>query len=76
MGAETRDAEEALRRSPEPGEHRVRLRAYEIWEAEGRPEGKAVDHWLRARWELKEAPEPKAELEALERELAPERKPE
>jgi hypothetical protein len=31
----------------QPGE-RVRRRAYEIWEAEGRPEGKEFDHWARA----------------------------
>ena len=27
---------------------RVRLRAYLIWEREGRPEGLADDHWLEA----------------------------
>jgi hypothetical protein len=29
-------------------EDRIRNRAYELWEAEGRPEGREVDHWLRA----------------------------
>ena len=28
---------------------RVRLRAYLIWEREGRPEGLAVDHWRSRR---------------------------
>ncbi len=26
----------------------VRERAYFIWEASGRPEGRAIDHWTRA----------------------------
>ena len=26
----------------------TRLRAYEIWESEGRPEGRALEHWLAA----------------------------
>ena len=33
-------------------EERVRERAYGIWIAEGQPEGREVDHWLRARGEL------------------------
>jgi len=32
----------------------IRRRAYEIWEAEGRPEGAAVRHWLQATDELEE----------------------
>jgi hypothetical protein len=32
----------------EAEERRVRERAYEIWDEEGRPEGRALDHWLRA----------------------------
>src|SRR5271155_1850874 len=33
-----------------PGEREqaIRERAYAIWEEEGRPDGKALDHWLRA----------------------------
>jgi hypothetical protein len=56
---------------PEPGEHLIRKRAHEIWIEEGKPEGRALDHWLRARWELEQAPDPKADLEQLERELEP-----
>lgn len=33
-------------------EERIRERAYEIWERDGRPEGKAVEHWLRAEAEV------------------------
>ncbi len=29
-------------------EKKVRDRAYRIWEEEGRPEGRAVQHWQRA----------------------------
>jgi hypothetical protein len=28
-------------------EHEVRDAAYYLWEEEGRPEGRALDHWLR-----------------------------
>ena len=30
------------------GDGRVKSRAYELWEKEGRPEGKDKDHWSRA----------------------------
>ncbi|RSC21419.1 DUF2934 domain-containing protein [Agrobacterium sp. FDAARGOS_525] len=29
-------------------ENWIRNRAYEIWEAEGHPEGRDLDHWLQA----------------------------
>jgi hypothetical protein len=34
--------------------HEVRIheRAYQIWERAGRPEGKAVEHWLQAQAEI------------------------
>ncbi len=35
-----------------PTEEEVRERAHAIWLAEGMPEGREVDHWLRARREL------------------------
>lgn len=31
------------------GEAEVALRAYQIWEAEGKPADKDFDHWLRAK---------------------------
>ena len=31
---------------------RVKARAYAIWESEGRPEGKHLDHWLQAEREV------------------------
>jgi Protein of unknown function (DUF2934) len=33
-------------------EERIRARAYEIWEEEGRPTGRDVEHWIRAVLEL------------------------
>jgi hypothetical protein len=35
-------------------EERIRTRAYELWEGEGRPEGREIDHWLQAAQELVE----------------------
>jgi Protein of unknown function (DUF2934) len=37
---------------PEPDEHRIRTRAHAIWIEDGKPDGRDVDHWLRARWEI------------------------
>ncbi len=37
--------------SPEK-EERIRLRAHEIWEREGRPGGKEAEHWERASREI------------------------
>jgi hypothetical protein len=36
----------------QPREQAIRERAYQIWEAEGRPDGKDLDHWLRAEAEV------------------------
>jgi hypothetical protein len=33
-------------------DERIRQRAHEIWEEEGRPEGREYSHWLRARAEI------------------------
>jgi hypothetical protein len=33
-------------------EARIRARAYRIWEEEGRPEGRDVEHWIQAVLEL------------------------
>jgi hypothetical protein len=30
-------------------EEKIRARAYAIWEKEGRPDGKHLEHWLRAK---------------------------
>ena len=32
--------------------HRIEERAYALWEADGRPEGRALDHWLQAEQEI------------------------
>jgi len=46
-------------RGHEVDDERVRERAHQIWIEEGKPDGRAVDHWLRARWELEREAEPK-----------------
>ena len=33
-------------------EHRIRQRAYEIWQAHGQTDGKADEHWLAAEREV------------------------
>lgn len=35
-------------------DERIRQRAHDIWEEEGRPEGREYSHWLRARAEIQE----------------------
>jgi len=35
-------------------DERIRQRAHEIWEEEGRPEGREYSHWLRARAEIQD----------------------
>ncbi len=35
-----------------PDEEVIRQRSHLIWLREGRPDGKALDHWLRAKAEL------------------------
>jgi len=42
-------------------EEAIRRRSHEIWLKEGRPEGKALEHWLRAEAEL-EAEQRRREL--------------
>jgi Protein of unknown function (DUF2934) len=37
-----------------PDEHRIRERAYGIWIEEGRPHGRDLAHWQRARQELQQ----------------------
>ena len=44
--------EAAEGRTPEPDEQAIRERAHAIWVSEGMPEGREVDHWMRARREL------------------------
>ncbi|MGH7750676.1 MAG: DUF2934 domain-containing protein, partial [Candidatus Dormibacteria bacterium] len=48
------EEERAVLREPlDPAiEERIRARAYQIWEEEGRPAGRDVEHWIRAVLEL------------------------
>lgn len=45
-----------MEQKPGASPAQVAARAYRIWESEGRPEGAALDHWLRAEAELTAAP--------------------
>ena len=55
---------------------RIRRRAYEIWEIEGRPDGLEHVHWLRAEAELGgDAGIPRATEKAAKRLMMPTPKP-
>lgn len=41
--------------SARPQADEVAARAYQIWDHEGRPDGRDVDHWLQAEQELRSA---------------------
>lgn len=43
--------------APGPGHEAIALCALGIWEAEGRPEGRAHEHWLLAEAQLAEHPQ-------------------
>jgi hypothetical protein len=45
----------ASRRPQEDMRERIRRRAYELWEHEGRPEGRAHAHWYQAEMEITRA---------------------
>jgi predicted extracellular nuclease len=47
----------------------IRWRAYQIWEEEGRPEGREVEHWQRAADELT-APRGHARVTAADADLS------
>jgi hypothetical protein len=53
--AEEADKSRSAGEDPELSE-RTRLRAYEIWEGEGRPEGRDEHHWRQAERELMTKP--------------------
>jgi hypothetical protein len=44
---------------------RIRRRAYERWEREGRPQGRDTDHWLEAERELASDEPPKLASEGI-----------
>ena len=41
-----------------PSDEEIRLRAYLLWERDGRPEGRGIDYWLQAARECEEGVEP------------------
>jgi Protein of unknown function (DUF2934) len=44
----------AIELASRPDEHQIRERAYGIWIEEGRPHGRDLAHWQRARHELQQ----------------------
>lgn len=42
-----------------PSVPEIAVRAYQVWESAGRPEGRAVEHWLTAETQLRDAAEPR-----------------
>lgn len=57
-------------------EDRIRRRAYELWEQEGRPEGRAWDHWVQAAREVEAEEGGQADPESAEIPPMPEDFPE
>ncbi|MBV9289733.1 MAG: DUF2934 domain-containing protein [Hyphomicrobiales bacterium] len=54
----------------ETDERRIRQRAHEIRIEDGKPERRGLKHWLRAKWELEQAPDPKDAVGRLEQDFA------
>ena len=51
-------------------EEQIRQRAHQIWEEEGRPEGRDAEHWARAVQELdsrSSGPAPERQIAATDR---------
>ena len=44
----------AVTSEPQELEHRISLRAYELYEARGREDGHDIEDWLRAEEEIRE----------------------
>ena len=53
----------------------VRVLAHKIWEEEGRPDGRANDHWLRAVTLVDSIEAPKAKSAAAPKSRIPVKKP-
>jgi len=47
----------AIPNQPSPSEQAIAAQAYAVWEAAGRPHGRAVEHWLAAEAQLRKAAE-------------------
>ena len=56
MSARTTARKAAAARTPQESvQERIQRRAYELWETEGRPEGRAHAHWYQAEMEITRA---------------------
>jgi hypothetical protein len=54
-GAPTMTRRAAPKRAGEGMHERIQRRAYELWESEGRPEGRQHAHWQQAEMEITRA---------------------
>ncbi|MET0219490.1 MAG: DUF2934 domain-containing protein [Tardiphaga sp.] len=45
----------------DPSEDQIRVRAYQLWEAAGRPDHRAQEFWLRAERDIQAEREPKGD---------------
>ena len=52
----------------------IALRAYQIWEAEGKPDGKDFEHWLKAEAEVATPKKAPARKPAAKKAAAPKAK--
>jgi hypothetical protein len=57
-----------MQRHIEDLEDRIRRRAHELWESEGKPSGRATDHWTEAKRQLERDERTR---ESREAEIAP-----
>jgi hypothetical protein len=55
---------------PDEREQRIRMRAHQLWEQEGRPDGQSERHWETARLLIAIEDNPDAEQVPLERSMA------
>lgn len=63
-----------------PDHREIAKRAYTLWEIEGRPAGRALDHWLRAEAEVhaeytKSIDDTPGKVETAENALTPVKRP-
>jgi hypothetical protein len=54
-----------IQSKPNPSAQEIAVRAYQVWEAAGRPSGRAVEHWLAAEALLRDAVAPRPAVSRL-----------
>jgi hypothetical protein len=54
-----------IQSEPQPSAQEIAVRAYQVWEAAGRPSGRAVEHWLTAEALLRNGATPRPVVSRL-----------